>query len=128
MATKQVTLITIKKGDYIILEGEVCRVTNVQLSVPSRHAKTRLEAVGIIDDKKRILVAPAHDNIEIPIIEKKTAQVLSVQENIASVMNTETYETLELKIPEELKDKVSEGKYIMYREVMGNKIMKQMKE
>jgi len=39
-------------------------------------------------------------------IEKKTAQVLSIQGNTANVMDSETYETFDLEIPEELKGQV----------------------
>jgi translation elongation factor P/translation initiation factor 5A len=33
-------------------------------------------AVGLIDGKKRNLVLPGHDSVEVPIIEKKDAQIL----------------------------------------------------
>ena len=70
---------------------------------------------------------PGHDNIEVPIVEKKTAQVLSIQGNTANVMDSETYETFDLKIPEELKAEVVEGVNVLYWIILEDKVMKQVK-
>jgi translation initiation factor 5A len=42
-------------------------------------------------------------------------------------MDLQTYETLELDIPEEVKDKVQPGGEIAYFEVMGIRTLKQLK-
>ncbi len=101
----------------------------MQISRPGKHghAKVRLTAVGLVDDKKRIVVMPGHDSVEVPIIEKKSAQVLSVQDDIANVMDSESYETFDLKIPEELKAQVIEGVNVMYWIILKDKVMKQVK-
>lgn len=129
MATKMQSVGTLQKGSYIVLEGAACRVVDTQVSRPGKHghAKVRLTAVGVVDDKKRIVVMPGHDNVEVPIIEKKTAQVLSVQGDAANVMDSETYETFDLKIPEELKSQVAEGMSVLYWVVLSDKVMKQIK-
>ena len=118
-----------QKGSYIVLEGAACRVVDTQVSRPGKHghAKVRLTAVGIVDDKKRVVVMPGHDNVEVPIIEKKTAQVLSMQGDTANVMDSETYETFDLKVPEELKGQVVEGISVLYWIVLTDKVMKQIK-
>lgn len=129
MATRQVSVGGLQRGSYCIIEGAACKVTDTQVSRPGKHghAKVRLSAVGLIDGKKRIVVMPGHDNIEAPIIEKKTAQVLSVHGNTANVMDSESYETFDLEIPEELKDDCVEGVSILYWKILDNKIMKQVK-
>ena len=120
---------SLKKGDTIVIEGVACRVTDTTTSRPGKHghAKVRLIAVGLFDEKKRDVVMPGHDNIEVPIIEKKSAQVLSVSGDIANVMDVETYETFDLKIPDELKGQVVEGGEILYWIVLEEKVMKQVK-
>ena len=127
--TKQANVGSLTKGNYIVIEGAACRVTNTQTSRPGKHghAKVRLEAVGLIDDKKRIIVMPGHDNVDVPIVEKKTAQVLSIKDDIANVMDSATYETFDLKIPEELKGQVVGGVNILYWEILDQKVMKQIK-
>ena len=120
---------SVKKGDTIIIEEAPCKVTDTATSRPGKHghAKMNITAVGILDGKKRNIVLPAHDKIEAPIIEKKSAQVLSVSGNMANVMDMETYETFELEIPEELQGQVSEGAEILYWMLVGTKVMKQLK-
>jgi len=128
MTTKPVDVGSLKKGSYIVLEGAACIVTDTQTSKPGKHghAKVRLTAVGMVDGKKRIEVMPGGENVDSPIIEKKTAQVLSISGDMANVMNNETFETFDLNIPEELKDKVTSGVNILYWVILNDKIMKQV--
>ncbi len=130
MGTKLASVGSLQRGSYVVLDGVACKVTDTQVSRPGKHghAKVRLSAVGLIDGKKRVVVMPGHDNVEVPIIEKKTAQILSVAGNTANVMDTESYETFDLEIPEELKSEVSEGKTVLYWDILGDKVMKQVKE
>jgi translation initiation factor 5A len=127
--TKVASVSTMQKGSYIVLEGAACKVTSVQVSRPGKHghAKARVEAIGIIDGKKRIVVMPGHDNIEVPIIEKKSAQVLSINGNMANVMDSQTYETFDMEIPEEMKAEVKEGVNVLYWILLDSKVMKQVK-
>lgn len=129
MTVKIVSVGTLQKGDYVILEGVACKVTNTQTSRPGKHghAKVRLEAIGLIDEKKRVAVMPGHDNIDVPIVEKKIAQVLSISGDSANVMDNATFETFDLKIPEELKGRVVEGCNILYWQILEDKIMKDLR-
>src|SRR3989338_1435704 len=127
MTTKPVDVGGLKKGNYVVLEGAACVVTDTQTSRPGKHghAKVRLTGVGIVDGKKRVVVMPGHDKLEAPVIEKKTAQVLSVKEDVANVMENETFETFDLKIPEELKGQVVAGVNVLYWIILNDKIIKQ---
>ncbi len=127
--TKMASIGSMKKGSYIVIEGAACRVSDTQVSRPGKHghAKVRLTAVGLVDDKKRVVVMPGHDNVEVPIIEKKTAQVLSIAGNTANVMDSETYETFDLEIADDLKADLTEGVQVLYWEILEDRVMKQIK-
>ena len=129
MATKNEYAVAMKKGSYIVLGGVACRVSDTQTSRPGKHghAKVRLEAVGIMDNKKRQVVMPGHDNVDVPIIDKLNAQVLSISGEMANVMDMESYETFDLKVPEELKDNLSAGMTVLYWDILGDKVIKQIK-
>jgi len=129
MTTKLVSVGTIKKGNYVVVDGVACTVVDSQTSKTGKHghAKVRLSAVGILDGKKRDAVMPGHDNIEVPIIDKRNAQVLSIQGGKANVMDSESYETFEIDIPDEFKDSVVEGVVVNYWEIMGVKSIKQVR-
>jgi translation initiation factor 5A len=122
-------VISLKRGNYVIIDGAACIVSDTQTSRPGKHghSKVRVVAVGIIDGKKRDTVMPGHDNVEVPIIEKKGAQVLGIAEKIANVMDMETYETFDLAIPDELRDQVVPGVNIVYWTILKDKVMKQIK-
>jgi len=126
---KQVSIGTLQKGSYCVIENVACRVVDIQISRPGKHghAKSRISAVGLLDDKKRVIVAPSHDNIDVPLVEKRTAQVLSINGNMANVMDIETFETFDLKIEDELKADVTEGCNILFWVVLDSKVMKQVK-
>lgn len=119
----------VKKGSSIMVDGVACKVTNIVKGKSGKHghAKARIEAVGLVDNKKRVIVKPTSARIDIPIINKRVAQVLSVSDDKANVMDTESYETFDLDIPSELKDKVVEGVNVLYWDVVGTKVMKSVK-
>ncbi|MBS3158163.1 translation initiation factor IF-5A [Candidatus Woesearchaeota archaeon] len=117
------------KGNYVMVDGVACKVVDTQTSKSGKHghAKMRFTAVGLTDEKKRVVVLPSHDNIEVPIVGKKNAQVLSVTGDSANVMDSETYETFDMKIPEELRNQVVEGCTVLYWTILDEKVMKQIK-
>ena len=119
----------LKKGSGIVIDGVACTVTDVSVSRPGKHghAKVNLMAVGMIDGRKRNLVMPGHDNVEVPIIGKKNAQVLSITENMANVMDSESFETFDIAIPADLKDQVVEGCTVVYWQILTDKVLKQVK-
>ena len=129
MVTKTVGGNELKVGSYIMIEGAACKIANIDISRPGKHghAKCRIEAVGIIRGEKKVVVLPGHDKIDSTVIEKKSAQVLSVHGDDANVMDEESFETFDLKIPDELKGKVEEGSKVLYWIVIDEKIMMELK-
>ncbi len=138
---KKVTEISkIKKGGYIINDGEAYRVINIQHSKAGKHGhgKYRVDAVSLLGGKKISIVKGSGHKIDVPIIEKHNAQVLTITEHtetinnetvvkkIANVMDSDSYETFDLEIPKELEDQVKEGSKILYWDVLGSKMMKQV--
>ena len=120
---------SLKKGSYVIIDGAACKVTDIKTSKPGKHghAKINLTAAGLLDDKKRNIIMPGHDSIDVPIVDKRTAQVLSISGNQANVMDSETYETFDLSIPDEFKAECNEGSQVLYWVVLTDKVMKQVK-
>ncbi len=129
MDKKVTTIGSLKEGNYLILDGEACVLRSVQLSKTGKHGsmKCRIEAITLIDDKKKVQIFPSSDKVEVPIIEKKEAQVLSIHDNKANVMDLETYETFDLDIAEDLKEQVKEGKQVTYWIILEKMIIKQVR-
>jgi len=118
----------LKEGRYIVVNGSPHIITNMQKSAPGKHghAKYRVEAKNMFTGNKTVIVMTAHAHIEVPTLKKQKANVLSVSGNSAQIMDMETYETFDLEIPDDLKDAVEAGKIILYWEIMGKRIMKEI--
>jgi len=127
--TKQSSVVHLKKGSYVLFDGKPYIVKSIQTSRPGKHghAKCRVEAVGMVDNRKIIKIMPGHDSVDVPIIEKKVAQILNITADKASVMDMETYETFDLDIPEDLKGQIVEGGQILYWIIMDERVMKQVR-
>ena len=114
---------TLKVNRYIIIDGEPCRIVGISTSKPGKHgeAKARIEAIGVFDQQKRSIVHPVTHKVSIPIINKGTAQVISVMGDNVQLMDMETYKTFDMPIPEEFKGKLETGKEIQYLEALGRR-------
>ena len=63
--------------------------------------------------------------MDIPIIDKRLGQVISIQGDNVQIMDMENYDTIDLQMPEDLKDEITEGREVEYIVAMGNmKIMR----
>jgi translation initiation factor 5A len=119
----------LKKGSYVVIDEAACVVSETKTSRPGKHghAKVNLTGVGMIDGKKRNITMPGHDNIPVPMIDKRNAQVLSVAENLANVMDSDSFETFDIEIPEELKGEIEAGLIVVYWQILDDKVLKQIK-
>ncbi len=120
--SKPADLGSVKVGSYIIINDEPCRIVEYDKSKPGKHgsAKARVVAIGVFDGSKRSIVSPVSANIEIPIIEKRVGQVISILSNV-QLMDMETFDTFDTSLPsdEELKKKIIEGIEVEYWRVLG---------
>ncbi len=129
MSKKVVEVKTLKVGKYIILGDEASKIVNIQTSSPGKHgaAKARIDAVGIFDNQKRNIVKPVDAKIDVPMIDKRTAQVLALMGSDVQLMDLETYETFEVPIPDEMRNDLIEGAEVGYIVAMGNKKLMRIK-
>jgi len=79
--------------------------------------------MGVLTGQKRNVISPVDAKLEVPMIEKKTGQVISIQPDTVQVMDMQSYETFETPPPteEDVKSKLALGVEIEYWEMMGKK-------
>ncbi|NKQ39464.1 MAG: translation initiation factor IF-5A [Methanosarcinales archaeon] len=118
---QQVEVKTLKEGKYMIIDEEPCIIKNFSKSKPGKHgsAKARIDAIGIFDGQKRSFVGSVSTKVYAPLVERKNAQVLSINNNIAQLMDKEDFSIFELTIQDEYKDRVKEGEDTSYITSMG---------
>jgi translation initiation factor 5A len=121
--SKPVDLGSLKEGSYIMIAGEPCRIVEYDKSKPGKHgaAKARVVGIGVFDGVKRSLVSPVSTNVEVPLIEKKSGQIVSSTPQSVQLMDLETFETIDIPMPidPEIKSKISSGAEVEYWQVLG---------
>jgi len=114
-----------------MVDNEPCRIVDYAKSKPGKHgsAKARIVAIGVFDGVKRSFVKPVDAQVEVPLIEKRTGQVLSQLPNAVQLMDLETYEVFEAPLPEEenLKSRLANGVEVEYWRIMGRLIIQRTK-
>ena len=125
MVLKVIDASAARPGTAILIDGDAYTVRSNDHSKTGKHGagKCRIEAIGIISGNKKILAVPDSDRFEVPLIEKKKAQVLSVSDDKASVMDLTSYETIELPFMAEVKADLAAEKQVEYWDIEGKQII-----
>ena len=114
----------LREGNYAIIEGEPSQIVTIQKSKPGKHgsAKFRCTAISLFDGSKRSFVSPTGANIQIPIVDKRSGQILSVSPSSVQIMDMETYEVLDVPLPDEdeIRSKLEAGREVEYWNIMDN--------
>ncbi len=132
--SKPVDLGSLKIGSYILLPvsdqptGEPCKISEYDTSKPGKHgaAKARIVGVGVFDGQKRPHVGPVSMQVHVPLIDKRTGQIISIIGDTIQIMDSETFETIDITlIEEELEGKLVNDQNVEYWKVMDRtKIMR----
>ena len=103
MAREQKEVRDLQEGTYVMIDDAPCEITSYSTAKPGKHgsAKARIDGEGVFDGKKRSLSQPVDAKIWVPIIERKQGQVVSVDDDVAQVMDLDTYETISMRVPED---------------------------
>lgn len=127
MVLKFINATEAKIGTNLLLEGEPYSIKKIDVSKTGKHghAKCRIEAVGIINKNKKVFVVPGHEKFDVPNVKKNKAQVLSKADKKVSLMDLETFETIEVDCPdEEIFNELEENGNCEYWDIEGQKLVK----
>jgi translation initiation factor 5A len=112
---------SLKVGSYIIIDNEPCRIVSYDHSKPGKHgsAKARIAAIGVFDGSKHSMVSPVSANIDVPLIDKRSGQIISMSGQTLQIMDLETFEVFETEAADdEMKDKIRQGGEVEYWKVL----------
>ena len=104
-----------------MIDGEPCRIVSYDHSKPGKHgsAKARVAAIGVFDGSRHSLVSPVSANVEVPLIDKRNGQVISISDKMLQIMDLETFEVFETSsVEDEIRDKIRQGGEVEYWKVM----------
>ncbi|MET1128655.1 MAG: translation initiation factor IF-5A [Thermoproteota archaeon] len=127
MSVSYASLGELRKGSFILIDGEPCRIVEISKAKTGKHgsAKAHVVAVCLFSGNKRTLTAPVDARVEVPIVDKRIGQVIADMGDMVQIMDMETYETIEIEKPgdEELASKLAPGVEVEYWNVMGRYII-----
>lgn len=120
---------SVKEGSYVIIDGEPCRVVESEKSKPGKHgsAKIRLTAISVFTGSKKSYIGTSESHIEIPMIDKRSGQIISTTQTTVQMMDLQSFEVFESATPTdpELQGKLLPGTEVEFWTVLGrNKIMR----
>ncbi|MHB8358731.1 MAG: translation initiation factor IF-5A [Thermoplasmataceae archaeon] len=123
MSWQEAEVRELKVGRYMLIDDAPCKIMDITMSKPGKHgeAKGRIVAIGVFDSQKRSVVYPVKHKVKVPIIEKKNAQVLSVGNNEAQLMDSDTFETFVMQFDPADSDRIKVGTEVSYWEAMGKR-------
>jgi len=123
MTVKVVELRTLKEGSHIMIDNEPCKIIGYDVSKTGKHGsmKARVEGIGILDNQRRSIVKPVDAEVQVPIIERRAAQITHIAGKSAGLMDLISFEMFELEIPDELQGKLIEGSEVEYIIAAGRK-------
>jgi translation initiation factor 5A len=112
---------SLKVGSYIIIDGEPCRIVSYDHSKPGKHgsAKARVAAIGVFDGSRHSLVSPVSANVDVPLINKKNGQIISLSGQTLQIMDLESFEVFETSaVEDDIRDKITQGGEVEYWKVL----------
>ena len=120
---------SLKEGSYIVIDGEPCKTVEVEKSKPGKHgsAKVRLTGIAIFTGSKKTVIGTVDTHIEIPMIDKRAAQVISATPTSVQLMDLESFQVTETPTPTEpeFQGKMQPGAEVEVWVVMGkSKVMR----
>jgi len=111
----------LKEGRYVNIDEEPCKIVKITTSKPGKHgsAKANIDAVSIFTGAKKSIVGPVSTKVQVPMIDKRKGQILSISDKEALVMDMETFEQLSISINDDAEQKIEEGAEVLYLVAMG---------
>lgn len=121
--SKPTSVGSLKRGQSIVINGEPYKIVSLEKSKPGKHgsAKARITAIHVFNNTKKSIVSPVNAKIDVPLIEKRTAQVVYMEDDSVQLMDLESYESFFALKPteKEMLDKLSDNVEVEYWNVLG---------
>jgi translation initiation factor 5A len=112
----------LKEGSYAIINDEPSQIVQIQKSKPGKHgsAKFRCTTISLFDGRKQSFVSSVDGTVQVPIVDKRSGQIVSMGPTSFQLMDMETYDIRDVVLPsdEEIKVKLAAGKEVEYWIIM----------
>ena len=106
----------LKKGNYVVEEGEPYIIKDLQFVVYGTHSHTKAKIVmqSLFSGKIIETSKPLHDQMQEANIIRKCASIISKAEDKLQIMDAVSFETLDADIEKELLEQANENDQVTY--------------
>lgn len=106
----------LKKGNYVVHNGEPCIIKDLQFVVYSTHSHTKAKITlqGLFSGKITETSLPLHEQMQEADIIRKCATIISKSEDKLQIMDTVSFETIDADIDKDLLEKANENDQVTY--------------
>ena len=106
----------LKKGNYIVYNGEPCVIKDLQFVVYGTHTHTKAKIVlqNLFTGKMIETSMPLHEQLQEADIIRKCATIISKAKDKLQIMDAVNYETFDADVEEGLIEEADEGDNVTY--------------
>ena len=106
----------LRPGNYIKLNNEILKVVRKEVVAygTHSHSKTKLFVQGLFSKGEKSINLNHHDNVEQVEIIRKEGQVIAKMPDKVQVMDSVSYETVDVDIDNELLNEINEGDTVTF--------------
>ncbi len=101
----------VERGAYFKVRNDIYKLKRKELIAVGTHSHTKLKffAKALFGGGEKDFTFGHTDNVEILDISKKRGQIISIEGKRAQVMDSESYETFDAEITDDVTDNLVEG-------------------
>jgi len=78
------------------------------------HSKTKLICQNLLGGGEKVFTYSHQDKVDVPDIENRAGQVISKNESSLTVMDTKSYETLDVEASQDIIERAHEGSLLFF--------------
>lgn len=106
----------LKKGNYIVYDGEPCVIKDLQFVVYDTHTNTKAKIVlqNLFTGKIIETSLPLHEQLQEADIIRKCATIVSKDKGRLQIMDAVNYETFDADVEDGLIEEANEGDNVTY--------------
>jgi translation initiation factor 5A len=114
----------LKKGMFILQNKEIYNILRKEVVVcgTHSHSKTKIFARPLLGGGERNFLFAHKDKVEVPDVENRIGQVIAIGDGALTVMDTRSYDTLDIEANADLISNAIEGEKVFFFTYQGKSV------
>lgn len=106
----------LERGMFVLINNNIYKINRKEVVAVGTHShsKTKIYCQPLLGGGERTFTFAHKDKVEVPDIENRVGQVISKGDSTVTVMDNDSYETLDVKANPALLSRIEEGQEIFF--------------